>query len=155
MARSHLEPNVMTFCHVITESRLYYNSIFRKCKMRMKIITLIVTSGFFKICFNWRLITLQYCSGFCHTFTWISLGCSCVPHPEPASQLPLHPIPQGCPSEPAWSVLFYALNLDWWSISHMVIHMFQSYSFKSSHSRLLPESKRVFFTSVSLLLSHM
>jgi len=20
--------------------------------------------------FNWRLITLQYCSGFCHTFTW-------------------------------------------------------------------------------------
>ena len=66
MARSHLEPNVMTFCHVITESRLYYNSIFRKCKMRMKIITLIVTSGFFKIYFNWRLITLQYCSGFCH-----------------------------------------------------------------------------------------
>ena len=25
---------------------------------------------FFKI--SWRLITLQYCSGFCHTLTWIS-----------------------------------------------------------------------------------
>ena len=26
--------------------------------------------GFFKInYFNWRLITLQYCSGFCHTLT--------------------------------------------------------------------------------------
>ena len=33
--------------------------------------------------FNWRLITLQYCSGFCHTLTWISYGFSCVPHPEP------------------------------------------------------------------------
>ena len=30
-------------------------------------------SFFFKwIYFNWRLITLQYCSGFCHTLTWIS-----------------------------------------------------------------------------------
>ena len=30
--------------------------------------------SFFKkfIYFNWRLITLQYCSGFCHTLTWIS-----------------------------------------------------------------------------------
>ena len=24
---------------------------------------------FFFICFNWRLITLQYCSGLCHTLT--------------------------------------------------------------------------------------
>ena len=28
---------------------------------------------------NWRLITLQYCGGFCHTLTWISHGCTCVP----------------------------------------------------------------------------
>ena len=33
--------------------------------------------------FNWRLITLQYCGAFCHTFTWISHGCTCVPHPDP------------------------------------------------------------------------
>ena len=26
--------------------------------------------------FNWRLITLQYFSGFCHTLTWISHGCT-------------------------------------------------------------------------------
>ena len=32
------------------------------------------------IYFNWRLITLQYCGGFCHTLTWISHGCTCVPH---------------------------------------------------------------------------
>ena len=29
---------------------------------------------------RWRLITLQYCSGFCHTLTWISHGFTCVPH---------------------------------------------------------------------------
>ena len=40
--------------------------------------------------FNWRLITLQYCSGFCHTMTWISLGCTCVPHREsPSLSLPI------------------------------------------------------------------
>ena len=38
---------------------------------------------FLIISFNWRLITLQYYSGFCHTLTWISHGCTCVPHPEP------------------------------------------------------------------------
>ena len=83
--------------------------------------------------FNWRLITLQYCGGFCHTLTWISHGCTCVPHPEPPSHLPSHPIPQGHPSAPALSTLSHALNLDWWSISHMIIYRFQCYSLKSSH----------------------
>ena len=49
---------------------------------------------------SWRLITLQYCSGFCHTLTWISLGYTCIPHPNPPSHLPLHPIPLGLPSAP-------------------------------------------------------
>ena len=41
-------------------------------------------SSFFKfIYFSWRLITLQYCSGFCPTLIGISHGCTCVPHPEP------------------------------------------------------------------------
>ena len=44
------------------------------------------------IYFNWRLITLQYCSGFCHTLTWISHGCTCVSHPEPPPPTSL-PIP--------------------------------------------------------------
>ena len=49
---------------------------------------------------SWRLITLQYCSGFCHTLTWISHGFTCIPHPNPHSHLPLHPIPLGLPSAP-------------------------------------------------------
>ena len=48
---------------------------------------------FFKFFFN--------CSGFCHTLTWISHGSTCVPHPDPPSRLPLHPIPLGLPSAPA------------------------------------------------------
>ena len=42
----------------------------------------------------WRLITLQYCSGFCHTLTCISHGCTCVPHPEPR-------LPPPSPSHPS------------------------------------------------------
>ena len=33
----------------------------------------------FFLYFNWRLITLQYCDGFCHTSTWISPRCTCIP----------------------------------------------------------------------------
>ena len=75
--------------------------------------------------FNWKLITLQHCGGFCHTLTWISHGCTCVPHPEAPSHLPSHPLPLGRPSAPALNALFHALNLDWWFISHMITYMFQ------------------------------
>ena len=56
---------------------------------------------FFFIFISWRLITLQYCSGFCYTLTWISHGFTCILHPEPPSHLPPHPIPLGHPSAPA------------------------------------------------------
>ena len=49
---------------------------------------------------SWRLITLQYCSGFCHTLTWISHGYTCISHPNPPSHLPFHPIPLGLSSAP-------------------------------------------------------
>ena len=41
---------------------------------------------------NWRPITLQYCPCFCHTLTWISHGCTRVPHLEPPSHCPLSEI---------------------------------------------------------------
>ena len=49
---------------------------------------------------SWRLFSLQYCSGFCHTLKWNSHGFTCVPHPDPPSHLPLHPIPLVLPSAP-------------------------------------------------------
>ena len=106
--------------------------------------------GFLFVCFlflffyfNWRLITLQILWWFCHTFTRISHGCTCVPHPDPPSHLPPHPIPLGYPSAPALSTLPHALNLDWRSVSHMIIYMFQCYSLKSSCPRLLSQSPTV------------
>ena len=93
--------------------------------------------------FNWRLITLLYCSGFCYTLTWISHGCTCVLHPETPSHLAPHPIPQGHPSAPALSTLSHVSNLDWRSIPQMIISMFQCYPIKSSYPCLLPQSPKV------------
>ena len=42
-----------------------------------------------------------------------------------------------------WAPCLMHQNLDWGSISHMVIYMFQCYSLKSSHPRLLPQSPKV------------
>ena len=77
-----------------------------------------LNSFFFPFIFiSWKLITLQYCSGFCHTLTWISHGFTCVPHPDP-------PLPPPSPSHPSGSSqctspehLSHASNLDWWSVS--------------------------------------
>ena len=79
---------------------------------------------------------------FCHTLTWILHRCTCVPHPEAPSHLPPHPIPLGHSSVPAPSTLYHTSNLDWWSISHMIILMFQCHSPKSSHPRPLPQSSK-------------
>ena len=100
-------------------------------------------STFLKNYFNWRPITLQYCGGFCHKFTRISHGCTCVPHPDPPSHLSPHPILQGHPSATALSTLSHASNLGWQSVSHMIIYMFQCYSLKSSHPHRLPQSPKL------------
>ena len=54
-------------------------------KQREFEVTMLLAFFFFPFIFiSWRLITLQYCSGFCHTLTWISHGFTCVPHPDPS-----------------------------------------------------------------------
>ena len=93
--------------------------------------------------FNWRPTTLKYCGSFCLTLTCISHGCTCVPHSETPSHLLAHPIPLGCSSASALSALFHASNLDWWSISHMIIYMLQCYPRKSSYSHLLTQSPKI------------
>ena len=42
--------------------------------------------------------------------------------------LPPHIIPLGCPSAPAPSIQYHALNLDWRLISYMISYMFQCHS---------------------------
>ena len=79
--------NVFPTCNL----SFHLNRVFHKTKL----------FNFFSFIFiSWRLITLQYCSGFCHTLTWISHGFTWIPHPDPPSHLPLHPIPLGLPSAP-------------------------------------------------------
>ena len=89
---------------------------------------------------------------FCHTSTCLCHRYTRVPHPKRPS-LPPRTIPLGHPSAPASSILHPASNLDCQFISYMILIMFQCHSPKSSHPLPLPESKTLFFISVSLLLS--
>ena len=85
--------------------------------------------------FNWRIMPLQYCDGFCHTSTWINHRYTYVPpnHPDTPSLCPSHPIPLGCPRPQTLSAVLQASNFHWSSILHMVIYMFECYSLKSFH----------------------
>ena len=88
------------------------------------------------IYFNWRLITLQYCSDFAIHWHRSAMGV----HVFPILNTPPHPISLGDPSALAPSTQSHASNLDWQSFSHMITYMFQCHSPKSSHPGPLPQS---------------
>ena len=99
---------------------------------------------FFPIIFiSWRLITLQYCSGFLPYIDmnqpWIYM---CSP-----SRSPLPPASPSHPSESSQDTspkhLSHASTLGWWSVSHLIIYMFWCCSLRSSHPRLLPQNPKV------------
>ena len=100
------------------------------------------------IYFNWRLITLQYCGGFCHTSTWISPGWSPLPHSSPPHSSRLS---QGtsfeCPA--SWIELTLIIYFTYSNI-HLSVLLSQI-----TPPSLPTESKNLFFTSVYLLLSCM
>ena len=97
----------------------------------------------------WEL-NILYCFGFAiHQHE--SIGCTRVPNPEPPSHSLTRTIPLGHPTAPAPSFLYPASNLDWRFVSYMILYMFQCHSPKSSPPPT--ESKRLFYTSVSLLPS--
>ena len=100
--------NFSALCRSITNITNFSKQVWLNIYRAFYFLFFLLFIYFFKFIFSfsfisWRLITLQYCSGFCHTLTWISHGFTCVPHPEPPSCLPLHPIPLGLPSAPALS----------------------------------------------------
>ena len=90
---------------------------------------------------RWRLITLQYCSGFCHTLTWISHGFTCVPYLNLPPPSPSHPSGSSQCTSPEH--LPHASNLGWWSVSPLIVYLFQCYSLRTSHPRLFPQSLKV------------
>ena len=100
---------------------------------------------FFKfIYFNWRLTTLQYCGDFCHTLTWISHGCTCVPPSWTALPPPSQSHPSGLSQCTGFECPVSCIELGLVTyFTYGNIYMFQCYSLKSSHPYLLPLSPKV------------
>ena len=101
---------------------------------------------------GWRVITLQYCDGFCHTSTWIDHRYTCIPPSWSPLPPPFPPYSSGLSQSTSFGFPASYLNSPWSSILYMVMYMFQYCSLKSYHCRLLPQSKSLFFTSESPLL---
>ena len=106
---------------------------------------------FLIIYFNWRLITLQYCGSIHWHESAKDVHVSPFPKPLP---LPSPSHPSGLSQCTGFECPASSLNLDWSSISHTVIYMFQCYFLKSSHPRFLPQSpKSVLYICVSIAVS--
>ena len=101
---------------------------------------------------GWRLITLQYCSGFCHTLTRISHGFTCVPHPDPP--------PTSLFTRSLW---VFPVHQVWALVSCIQPGLVICFTFDNIHVLMLfsenippspspTESKSPFCTSVSLFL---
>ena len=80
-------------------------------------------TNFLKSIFNWRIIALQYCVGFCHTSAWISLRHTYVPS---LLNLPStsHPIlPLKTPQTTSLNSLSITAIFHWLSILHTVVYI--------------------------------
>ena len=77
---------VAIFC--FPQSRIQYRKHNAFPFIFMALFYFIKKNFFSFIYISWRIITLQYCSGFCHTLIWISHGFTCFPHPDPPSHHP-------------------------------------------------------------------
>ena len=92
---------------------------------------------------------------FCHTLTRISHGCTCVLHPELPTHLTPHPIPLGHTSAPALSTLSQCIEP-----GLLICFIYDNIHVSGLFSQIIAplpsptESKTLFYTSVSLLLSH-
>ena len=108
---------------------------------------LVTTSQFFffnLLIFNWRVIGLQYCVGFCHTsiqinhrYTYVLSLLNLPPTPTPSqpsrvSQSTRFELPASYSESPQLST------------SHMVMYMFPRYSLKLSHPLPPPLCLQVF-----------
>ena len=105
--------------------------------------------------FNWRLITLQYCGGFCHTLTWVSHGGTCVPPSRTALSPPLSSHPSGLSQCTDFECPVSCMEL-----GLVIYFIYGNIHVSMLFSQIIPtlpsptESKSLFFTSVSLAVLH-
>ena len=90
---------------------------------------------------------------FCYISKWIRHRYTRVPHPEPSTLLPPRTIPLSRPIAPAPSIQYHASNLDLQLVSYMILYVSMPFSQIIPPSPSPTESIRLFYTSVSLLLS--
>ena len=124
-------------------------------EMHFSICNLIFFSVSFKfIYFNWRIITLHYCDGFCYTSTWISHRYTRVP---PPSWTPFPPPSLSYPSRLSQSTGFVCPALCK-ELSLVICFTYGNVYVSKLFSQIIPpspsatESESLFFTSVSPLL---
>ena len=106
--------------------------------------------SFFFFLFIFFYFTILY--WFCHTSTCIHHGCTLVPHPEPPS-LPIPSLWVIPVHQPQASCILHRT----WTGDSFLIWYYTCFNAILPNHPPTPsptESKRLFFTSVSLLLSH-
>ena len=99
------------------------------------------------------ILTLQYCIGFAIHQHESSIGVHVLHNLNPPPTFLRIPSLWVIPVGTVPSTLSHASNLDWRSVSHMVIYISMLFSQIIPASPSPTESKRLFYTSVSLLLS--
>ena len=138
-----------------SHTRKFNNDIcqFKESKWNSLVISILFIYLFISFIFiSWRLITLQCCSGFCHTLTWISHGFTCIPHPDtPPTSLS------------TWSLWIFPVHLARVLVSCIPPGLVICFTLDSIHVSMLfswnipplpspTEPKSLFYTYVSLFL---
>ena len=124
-------------CELIRSTHL--NFLFYFCKFCIELFIYVLQTNYFTILY-W----------FCHTLTWICHGCTCVPHPGPPS--PSHPSGSSHCTSPEHPVSCIEPGLAI-HFTYGFIHVSMPFSQTIPPSPSPTKSKKLFYTSVSLLQS--